>query len=166
MIPTSSANRVRMGILAQEQLRKAGVAIDLDQMDYNAFSVRLGARNFETAMHSWHLGTSPASIREIWTSEAAARGGINYGQYRSGIFDAYVDSAVNTSEPARSMNFYNRAYQTAIDDAPAVWIYEPKLVLGVNRRIHTQPYRPDAWWFSLGEWYIPTSELIPRDRVR
>jgi peptide/nickel transport system substrate-binding protein len=166
MIPTSSANRVRMGILAQEQLRKAGVAIDLDQMDYNAFSVRLGARNFETAMHSWHLGTSPASIREIWTSEAAAKGGINYGQYRSAIFDAYVDSAVNTSDPARSMNFYNRAYQTAIDDAPAVWIYEPKLVLGVNSRIHTQPYRPDAWWFSLGEWYIPTSELIARDRVR
>ena len=166
LIPTSSANRVRMGVLAQEQLRKVGVAVDLDQMDYSAFRSRLGERDFDAAMHSWHLGTSPASIRQIWTSEAAGKDGINYGEYRSPIFDAYVDSAVTTVDPEKSRNFYNRAYQTAIDDAPAVWIYEPKMVLGIHKRIHTEPYRPDAWWYSLGEWSIPNADEIPRDRIR
>ena len=166
LIPTSSANRVKMGVLAQEQLRKVGVAVDLDQMDYSAFRSRLGERDFDAAMHSWHLGTSPASIRQIWTSESAEKDGINYGEYRSPTFDAYVDSAVATVDPEKSRNFYNRAYQTAIDDAPAVWIYEPKMVLGIHKRIHTAPYRPDAWWYSLGEWSIPNADEIPRDRIR
>lgn len=166
LVPTTSANRMKMGVLAQEQFRKAGVAVDLDQMDYGAFTDRLYKRDFETAMHNWHLGTSPASIRVLWTSDAAAGNGNNLGAYRSSTFDAYVDSAVTTLDPARSRMFYNRAYQTVLDDAPAVWLYEPKLSLGIHKRIHTAPYRPDAWWYSLGDWYIPTGEQIPRDRIK
>ena len=166
MIPTTSANRMKMGVLVQEQLRKIGVAVELDQMDIGAFNDRLYKRDFETAMQSWHLGTSPASIRELWTSEAAAKDGNNIGSYRSAAFDAYVDSAITTLDPAKSRSFYSSAYQTAIDDAPAIWLYETKLVLGLHKRIRTAPYRPDAWWYSLGDWYIPTSEQLPRDRVR
>jgi hypothetical protein len=25
--------------------------------------------------------------------------------------------------------------------------------------------RADAWWFSLGDWYIPKNEMIGRDRI-
>jgi peptide/nickel transport system substrate-binding protein len=166
LIPTSSANRVSMGVITQEQLRRVGIQADLDQMDFGTFSERLDKREFETAMHSWHLGTSPASIRQIWTSEAAGKDGINYGSYRSSAFDAYVDSAIATPDGEKSREFYNRAYQTAIDDAPAIWLYEPKLVLGINKRIHTAPYRPDAWWYSLSDWHIPAEEQILRDRAR
>ena len=154
LVPTSSANRMKMALLAQEQFRKSGVAVDLDQMDYGAFTDRLYRADFETAMHNWHLGTSPASVRTLWTSEAAGPNGNNLGAYKSRAFDADIDSAVTTLDPARSRMFYNRAYQTAIDDAPAIWLYEPKLSLGIQKRIHTEPYRPDAWWYSLSDWSI------------
>ena len=166
LLPTTSKNRMRMGVLVQEQLRKVGVAAKLDPMDFNAFGDRLNKHDFETAMHAWHLGTSPASIRVTWTSEGAVRDGSNFGHYRSPTFDAYVDSALTTFDPEKSRSYYNRAYQTAIDDAPAIWLYEPKLVLGLHKRIRTAPYRPDAWWYSLSDWSIPANEQIPRDRVK
>ena len=165
LVPTTSLNRINMSVLLQAQLRKVGVAADLEQVDGKAFGNLINSRDFDAALLSWHLGTSPASIREIWTTEAAGRDGINYGSYKNPLFDAYVDSAVTTVDTARSRRFYNLAYQTAIDDAPAVWLYEPNLVLGLHKRIHTEPYRPDAWWYSLGEWDIPAAERIPRDRV-
>ena len=165
ILPSSSSNRRQMGTLLQEQLRKVGVAADLDQMDFPTFNNRLVRRDFDAALASWHLGTSPASIRILWTSKAAENGQ-NYGSYTSKVFDSYVDSAIASFDPIRSKSFYTRAYQTAIDDAPAIWLYEPKLVIGVHRRIETKPFRPDAWWWSLADWSIPVSGRIPRDKAQ
>jgi peptide/nickel transport system substrate-binding protein len=163
--PISSANRHRMSVLLQEQLRKIGVEVVVDEMDYSAMMTRAAAHDFDAAMLSWHLGTSPASIRELWTGKSAAGDGNNFGSWVNPRFDADVDSAVNAVDPERSKEYYTRAYQIAIDDAPAVWLYEPKMVLGVNKRVHTAPMRADAWWFSLGDWYIPKNEMIGRDRI-
>jgi len=165
ILPSSSSNRRRMGVLLQEQLRKVGVALELDQMDYPAFNSRFVTHEFDAALANWHLGTSPASIRELWTS-TAAKSGQNYGAYVSTTFDSYVDSAIATFDPAQSKSYYTRAFQTAIDDAPAIWLYEPKLVIGIHKRIETRPFRPDAWWWSLADWSIPADQQIPRDRTR
>ena len=162
ILPSSSSNRIRMGTLLQEQFRKIGVAIKLDQMEFTTFNSRLYEHDFDAALASWHLGTSPASIRMLWTSNASK----NLGFYSNRTFDAQIDSAISTFAPAASQQSYQSAYQTAIDDAPAIWLYEPKLVIGIHKRIRTKPYRPDAWWWSLADWYIPPQEQIGRDRIQ
>ena len=163
ILPVSSSNRRRMGTMLQSQLKEVGVALYLDQMDFPAFNNRFVHGDFDAALANWHLGTSPASIRILWTSHAI-KDGQNYGAYTSSAFDSYVDSAIASFDPAKAKSFYTRAYQTAIDDAPAIWLYEPKLVIGIHSRIETKPFRPDAWWWSLADWAIPASEQIPRDR--
>jgi peptide/nickel transport system substrate-binding protein len=166
LVPSSSLNRRQMGTLLQEQLRQIGVAVILDQLDNSTMMDRATNKNFDAALLTWHLGTSPAAIRELWTSEAAGKDGNNFGSWKNPQFDAYVDSAVSTMDPAKSKAYYNRAYQIAIEDPPAIWLYEPKMVLGINKRIHTGPMRPDAWWYSLPDWYIPSNERIARDKIR
>jgi peptide/nickel transport system substrate-binding protein len=161
ILPSSSSNRIRMATLLQEQLRRIGVAVELDQMEFTAFNSRLYRHDFDAALASWHLGTSPASVRMLWTSNASK----NLGFYSNRAFDAQIDSAISTLAPRASRQAYNSAYQTAIDDAPAIWLYEPKLVIGIHKRIRTKPYRPDAWWWSLADWYIPPDEQIGRDRI-
>ncbi|HEX6575258.1 MAG TPA: peptide ABC transporter substrate-binding protein [Gemmatimonadaceae bacterium] len=148
ILPSTSSARVRMATLMQEQLRKAGIAMDPDAMEFGTFNSRFFARDFDAALASWHLGTSPAQIRLLWTSSAPQ----NFGSYSSAVFDAYVDSAVNAPSEHRANAYYAKAYQVAIDDAAAIWLYEPRLVLGINKRITTRPYRPDAWWWSLSDW--------------
>ena len=143
LVPSSSLNRMRMGVLLQEQLRKIGVAVDLDQMDFSSLATRIGNRDFDAALWSWHLGTNAAAIREIWTGEAATMDGNNFGSYVNPVFDAYVDSAVSTFDPSKTKAYYTRAYETVIEDAPAIWLYDPKMVLGIHRRLRSGPMRPD-----------------------
>ena len=164
--PASSLNRHRMAILLQEQLRKVGIHATLDEPDYATFSTRLSSREFDAALGSLHLGASPAAVKETWTSAAARTGGLNYGSYMNPRFDALVDSATSSLDRAASNRFYSAAYQLAIDDAPAIWLYEPRLMLGVHSRIRTTPLRPDAWWSSLADWHIPESAQIARDRIQ
>jgi peptide/nickel transport system substrate-binding protein len=106
-------------------------------------------------------------LRETWTSQAArASGGLNYGSYMNPKFDSYVDSARAALDLPTGRKFYTLAYQTIIADAPAIWLYEPRTVIGIHKRIKTTEMRADAWWTSLGDWFIPTSQQIARDRVR
>jgi peptide/nickel transport system substrate-binding protein len=164
LVPAFSLNRMRVGVLLQAQLRKMGIRVNLDQMDGPPFNARQAAGNFDAALGGWHLGASPDGTRQAWTSAGANSNGVNYGAYRNPVFDAQLDSALR-ADPAHARDKFTRAYVTINEDAPAVWLYEPKTVLGVHRRIRTAWMRPDAWWADLGDWYIPPVERLLRDRV-
>jgi len=167
LVSSSSVNKRNLAVLLQEQLRKIGVRMDVDQIDKSTLEARLKARDFDAVLWSWHLGSSAGVLKETWTT-AAARGssGLNRGSYTNPVFDAYVDSATSAMDLATSKRYYTLAYRTAIHDAPAIWLYEPRMVLGIHRRIKPTTIRPDAWWYSLGDWYIPVGEQIPRDKAR
>ncbi len=167
LVPSSSINRERMAVLLQEQFRKIGADVSLDEVEYSTFQQRFSDRDFEAVMGNWHLGASAASIHQLWTSMAANdKDGANKGAYTSPTFDAYVDSAISAFDPAKSRYYYRKAYETAIADAPAIWLYEPRLVIGIHKRIHSGPIRADAWWSSLADWSIPAEDQIDRDRIR
>jgi len=166
IVPTSSSGRSRMAVLIQSQLRKIGVRADIEMMESQAFLARQSERKFDAALGAWNVTANPSAIREVWTSRAAKPGGRNYGAYISAPFDAALDSAASARTAGAAMRFYTRAYQTIIDDAPAVWLYEPKTVIGIHRRIRTSGLVPGAWWADLADWWIPPSERIPRDNAR
>lgn len=155
LVPTSSMNRERMAVLIQEQFRKIGVEVALDEVEFSTFQQRFAGRDFDAVMGNWHLGASAASLNQLWTTNAAdEKGGSNTGSYRSPVFDAYVDSATTSFDAAMSRYYYRRAYETAIADAPAIWLYEPRLVIGVHKRIQVTTIRPDAWWSSIADWRV------------
>ncbi|MFL5558166.1 MAG: hypothetical protein ACJ794_05995, partial [Gemmatimonadaceae bacterium] len=79
-------------------------------------------------------------------------------------FDALLDSAL-AADPASARVAFTRAYSVINEDAPAIWLYEPRKIIGIHRRIRTAKMRPNAWWFDLADWYIPPVERVPRDRT-
>ncbi len=167
LVPSSSLARVRFAVLIQAQLILAGVKMDIEQMDFAAFRARQDARSFDAALGAWHVTGNPSAIVETWSGDAVRRrDGRNYGSYESPSFDAALDSAIAARDTASSNRLYNRAYQTILDDAPAVWLYEPRTVIGLHRRFKTVGMRPDAWWARLGEWWIPPRERIARDAAQ
>ena len=69
------------------------------------------------------------------------------------------------ADAAHARERFTLAYAIINQDAPAVWLYEPKTVIGIHRRIRTGWMRPDAWWADLADWYIPPVERLLRDRL-
>jgi peptide/nickel transport system substrate-binding protein len=166
LTPVSSKNRVRLAVLVQEQLKQAGVKVSVEQMDFSAFLAREIARDFDAVMGAWHMDPSPAGVRQMWgTAGSRGKDGSNYGGYESPVFDADVDSALASMDPARSRGYFRRAYETIVGDAPAVWIYEPKLAAAVHKRLEIPGRRADAWWAGLADWSVPPAARIPRDRL-
>jgi peptide/nickel transport system substrate-binding protein len=164
IVPTSSMNRMRVAVLLQAQLRSMGIGVAIEQMEGSAFMAREDSRNFDAALGNWHLGASPDGTRQAWSTAGMNREGVNFGSYENPTFDAQLDTALR-ADSAHARERFTLAYVTINQDAPAVWLYEPRTVIGLHRRIRTGWMRPDAWWADLGDWYIPPLERVLRDRL-
>jgi len=164
IIPTSSKNRVRMGPLIQEQLRRMGIRVQLEQLETSTESERESRGAFDAALGSWTMGSSPDGIKGGWTTSGIGKYGVNYGGYSNPRFDVLLDSALH-AEPPQARDIFTRAFAVINEDAPAVWLYEPRKIIAIQTRVRTAVMRPDAWWFDLADWYIPPAERLPRDRI-
>ena len=164
-IPTSSLNRMRAGVILQDQLKRVGVRANLDQIDWATETARERAGTFDAALDVAIMGASPDGLWDAWSSAGTAETGVNYGHYQNPVFDAALDSALK-SDSAHARGAFSRAYSIINTDAPAVWLYEARKIIGLHSRIRTNVMRPDAWWFSLADWYIPGAERLLRDRIR
>jgi peptide/nickel transport system substrate-binding protein len=164
--PSSSKARVQMAVLIQEQLRQAGVKVDVEQLDFPVLVERERKRTFDAVMGGWNTQPSPGAVRGSWgTAGSRAASGNNYGSYESPVFDAYVDSALASFVPAARKAHFTKAYETIIQDAPAIWLAEPRPTVGYNARLQLAPLRSDAWWAHIPDWWIPANKRIPRDNA-
>lgn len=166
LVPVSSQARLRYAVLIQEQLRRVGVEVRVEPLDFATYNARLDAREFDASVAARVLDPSPRGLREDWGSaSAAAARGTNYGGYASPAFDAAVDRALAAPTRAAAAPWFHRAYQTVVDDAPAVWLFEPRLTLAIHRRLRVTGARPGAWWAGMARWSVAPGQEIARDRI-
>jgi peptide/nickel transport system substrate-binding protein len=166
LVPNSSQSRVRLAVLLQEQLRQAGVKVDVEQLDFPVLIERERKRAFDAAIGQWNTQPSPGSVRDSWgTAGSRASSGNNYSSYESPVFDANVDSALASFDPAARKAYFTRAYEKIIQDAPAIWLAEPIPTVGYHSRLQLAPLRSDAYWAHIPDWWIPADKRIPRDNA-
>lgn len=163
--PTSSRFRIAYAQLLQQQLRGVGAEVEVRQVDFPTFDSHQKSRNFDAVMLGLSTDPSPSGARQMWHSAGATKTGVNYVSYMSPRFDALLDSAIASFDPARTKSYARRAYQVLADDAPAIWLYDVPTIAGLHRRFRTKDLRADGYWAGLAEWHVPASERIARDRV-
>jgi peptide/nickel transport system substrate-binding protein len=153
LVPSSSTQRQRIAVLLQAMLRKIGVQMEIESVEFNTLNARLVKGDFEAAIMAISADPLPGGIRGVWSSSAArSAGGVNFGNYRSARFDALVDSAGRQVDAQAARRLFREAYDTIVADAPAIWLYEPWALSGVHRDIRPVGIRPDGWWGQLAAW--------------
>jgi peptide/nickel transport system substrate-binding protein len=163
--PRSSATRHQYVVLLQEAFRKVGASVQLDEGDFAAYAAKQGTHGFDTEMAVYVTDPSPSGFKQSWTTAGIAKDGSNFPSYSSRVVDALLDSATASFDPARTKAYTRRAFETIIEDAPGIWLYEPPTVMGVDKRIRTTRMRADGYWSGLHEWWIPAGERTSRDQI-
>ncbi|MDQ3950335.1 MAG: ABC transporter substrate-binding protein, partial [Gemmatimonadota bacterium] len=165
LVPQSSRTRMAYAVLLQEQLRGVGAKVNLETVDFPTFQARQDARDFDAATMAFSTDPGASGSKQYWHSSSAAKGGNNYVGYSNPRFDALLDSAIASFEPATAKAYARRAFEVLVRDAPAIWLYDLVPLAGVHRRIRVTGLRADGYWAGLADWHIPAPERIARDRV-
>lgn len=165
-IPGTSQVRVRTAVFLQEQWRKIGAKVDIENLEFPALAEKDRRRTFDMVLGQWNTQPSPGAALGSWGIQASrSSSGNNFGSYENPAFDANIDSALASFDPARRKAYFTAAYETIIQDAPAIWIAEPLSIAGYHSRLQLATLRPDAWWSHIPDWWIPADKRIPRDNA-
>lgn len=164
MVPNSSSIRMRYADLIQEQLRRAGIEVQLAKLAFPAFFERSQSGDFDALLTTINTDPSVSGTKQYWSSKGVAAH-TNFMRFADRRVDALLDSALQALKPATMQRYASQAYQRIVDEAPAVWLYNASVTLAVNRRIDTPPFRPDGWWLHMADWSIPAEKRIDRDKI-
>jgi len=152
-------------VLVQAQLRRVGVDLVIEQVEGQAFGAARDAGRFDLVFHG--VGTTPSvrGLRSTWASRTPTGDGrLNAGNFRDAVVDAALEAGLTARDPARIRSEIGTAYRRVIEEAAAIWLYEPVQVVGVHRRFRLPAWRSDAWWRTLGEWRLdPAAPRLARD---
>jgi peptide/nickel transport system substrate-binding protein len=160
-VPNSSPTRQRFAVLLQEQFKAIGVKASPVLLDVNAFFERGAKLDFDASIGGWATYPGLVGIRQTWMSNGES----NELRYRSPRFDALADSALSAFDRELSRQLWGRAFQQIVNDAPAIWLYEPRPPVAVHTRFVIPPLRADGWWHGLADWSVDPSQRIDRDRI-
>jgi peptide/nickel transport system substrate-binding protein len=163
--PSSSASRHHYAVLLQAALKKVGAEVRLEETDFATFVAKQNTHAFDTEISLFATDPSVSGFKQTWSTAGISKDGSNFTAYSNPAVDALLDSATATFDPARTRAYARRAFETIIEDAPAVWLYQPPTVMGLARRIHTTNLRADEYWAGMDEWWIPADQRIARDRI-
>jgi peptide/nickel transport system substrate-binding protein len=161
--PTTSLTRKQYSVLLQEQFRKLGVQMDIDQMEGQLWLAKANAGDFDADLDSFNTDPGISGEKQSWSTSGI--GSANRLRYSNPKVDALLDSAIASFDPVKSRSASSRAFQQIIDDAPAIFLYDNTLLNAVHRRINLAPTRPDGWWVNLEEWSVAPDKRIDRDRI-
>ena len=164
-VPSSSANRKQYAVLLQDAFRRVGASATLDQTDYATYMSKLTTHAFDAQMANYATDPGVSGFKQSWSTAGIGKDGGNYGAYSNPLVDAMLDSATTTFDPARTKAYARRAFETIIEDAPGIWLYETPAVMGLQKRIHTTTLRADGYWSGIADWWIPASQRNARDRI-
>ncbi len=146
--PTSSAIRMQMAQMAQEQLRALGVRIEVDRIDYPVYSERRNAGGFDIDFASTSQDPSPTGLTQAWS----CAGGTNVARFCDPTVDSLLDAAARAAD--RAGEAWHAVLRRIEADAPAVFIYAPSYMYAVHRRFTNVRIRPESAWLSLREWTV------------
>ena len=153
IVPGSSAGRAQSAVLLQDQMKQLGVDMTVTELDYNTWNSRTTNGDFDATYHARIQDPSPAGVAELWVTD----GSQNKNGYSNPTVDALVDEAIATFDRVVAKEKWKAVVNQINADAPAIWIYAPKMLPGMHVRLQNTSFDPFEWWRSIWTWSVTTA---------
>ncbi|MBI3557455.1 MAG: ABC transporter substrate-binding protein [Deltaproteobacteria bacterium] len=111
-----------MARLLANEIRQAGIDVQLDVVEAGTFFADINAGNFQLFHSRWIGVTSPAIyFRALHSSQA--HGGLNRGSYSNQEFDRLVDKGMTEVDDAKRRKYFSEVQKVAARDLPYVSLW-------------------------------------------
>lgn len=139
--------------LYKEDLKKAGIDMELKYLEWNSFLKLLDEGKYDAVTLGWGGGAVEPDPKQIWHSASAIPGGSNFIAYKNPEVDKLIDEGRNEGNKAKRVKILKEAYKKIAEDAPYAFLFNDKYDFYANSARIAQPAETfkfeigsDYWW--------------------
>ena len=162
--PASSETGKKILIAVQSDLRKAGVACELDPIEWSVFLQKVKKRDFEAIYLGWALTLDPDPYQLFHSSQAVGDGS-NHCSFINKEADEIMTQIRKTFDKEELKQLCHRIDRILQEEQPYTFLFEPMDLVAHNADLRNMylPLRPGEkrdLYFPLSgsttrRWYIP-----------
>lgn len=135
----------------KEDLRRAGIDMEIKVLEWNAFVKLLDSKKFQAVNLGWGGGSIDLDPKQIWHSDSAGKGGSNFISYSNKEVDELIEKARTQFDRNDRIKTLQKVYELIADDAPYLFLFNRKYSLyGTRKRIGIPK---DTYKFAVGTTY-------------
>ncbi|MBV9132438.1 MAG: ABC transporter substrate-binding protein [Chloroflexi bacterium] len=124
--------------LIQQNLKKIGVAVDLNSMEWNAYIQKVVVNRDYTATVNWWVYPNDPDVLPYYASSAAGKG-FNIPGYKDPALDDLLTSVQKTSDPTARKSAVTQLHTYMADNLPYNFLWYPQEIDVVSDNLQGVP---------------------------
>jgi ABC-type transport system substrate-binding protein len=136
----------------KEDLKKAGIELDIKNVDWNSFIKALNERKFDAVTLAWSSTEDDVDVdyKQIWHSESADANGSNFIGYSNPVVDKLIDESRAELDRAKRIPILQKVFRIIAEDSPYLFMFTPKVMYVVDKNINV---KQTTYKFTVGTAY-------------
>ena len=148
---SSNKDTEKMLTVMKEDMKKAGVEMIINSVDWNALVKAKNEKKFDAIIMAWGGGSPDPDPTQIWHSKSAEGIGSNFIEYKNSEVDKLIEKGITITDRAERVKVLRKVHKLIAEDAPYIFLFEPKYQLyAVSARVKRDK---DTLNYSLGPQY-------------
>ncbi|MEK7357473.1 MAG: ABC transporter substrate-binding protein, partial [Bdellovibrionota bacterium] len=141
-------------VLYQSDLKKVGVEMKLQLLEWNALLKKLDEKQFDAVALGWGGGSVDNDPKQIWHSASMAAGGSNYISYSNPTVDKMIDEARAEMDKKKRIPLLRKVYQEIANDVPYAFMFNDKYVMYAHNTKVGKPKETFKYSVGTGYWWL------------
>jgi len=167
LISAGSGNAEKIATIYKEDLEKAGIIMEIRQLEWAVFLQNIQDWSFDACTLGWALEANPDEY-QIWHSSLAdVKGSSNHVGYKNPEVDRLIEEARREFDKQKRIAINRRIHRIIAEDQPYTFLFCPKELSALAKRITNVASYPIRPIFKYTEWYVPLElQKYPLGRAR
>lgn len=146
--------------MVKDQYQAFGITVTIKVFEIgNLHETSIKGRDFEALLFG-QVMKHDTDLFAFWHSSQKNAPGLNLTGYTNSRVDAWLQSAITESDPAKRFELYDKISAQLAIDAPVVFLYTPNALTVFTRRVHHPEFPslalPSDRFSLIHEWYVYT----------
>ena len=134
LYPNGSVSYQKMLPVIREDMKKAGVEMNLLGVEWSVLVQRLEKKQFEACMLGWTGSMNPDPYQLWHSSQAKVNASSNHIGFADPRADALIEKIRNTFDPAERIRYYHAFHKLIYEESPYLFLFSPENLLAIHKR--------------------------------
>jgi peptide/nickel transport system substrate-binding protein len=152
-----NAIRKNVGLIAVDELRRAGIDASFRELDWSIMLQRLDRREYDAVIIGWQFSPADPDLYQIWHSSQIVQGGSNHVNFVNEEADRILVEYRREFDKEKRIPMYDRLQEIIHEEAPYTFLFMQKAVMAYDHRFHGVRWFPTGGT-NYGEWWVPLAD--------